>query len=50
MTTSFAPRASHHRSWSTIAAGSRALAAGELIILSHHRRVVLDGCAGAATT
>ncbi|KXF53340.1 3,4-dihydroxy-2-butanone 4-phosphate synthase [Rhodococcus sp. SC4] len=50
MTTSFAPRASHHRSWSTIAAGSRALAAGELVILSHHHRVVLVGCAGAATT
>ncbi|QYA99824.1 3,4-dihydroxy-2-butanone-4-phosphate synthase (plasmid) [Rhodococcus sp. USK10] len=50
MTTSFAPRASHHRSWSTLAAGSRALAAGELIILSHHRRVVLVGCAGAVTT
>jgi 3,4-dihydroxy-2-butanone 4-phosphate synthase len=50
MTTSFAPRAPRQRSWSTIAAGSRALAAGELIILSHHRRVVLVGCAGAATT
>ncbi|MFC9840765.1 3,4-dihydroxy-2-butanone-4-phosphate synthase [Rhodococcus sp. NPDC127530] len=50
MTTSFAPRAPHHRSWSTIAAGSRALAAGELVILSHHRRVVLVGCAYAATT
>ncbi|OUS92062.1 3,4-dihydroxy-2-butanone-4-phosphate synthase [Rhodococcus sp. NCIMB 12038] len=50
MTTSFAPRAAHHRAWSTITAGSRALAAGELIILSHHRRVVLVGCAGAATT
>ncbi|MDV7353717.1 3,4-dihydroxy-2-butanone-4-phosphate synthase [Rhodococcus oxybenzonivorans] len=50
MTTSLAPRATHHRSWSTIAAGSRALAAGELIILRHHRRVVLVGCAGAATT
>lgn len=50
MTTSFAPRASHHRSWSTIAAGSRALAAGELIILSYLRRVVLVGCASAVTT
>ncbi|UOT05772.1 3,4-dihydroxy-2-butanone-4-phosphate synthase [Rhodococcus opacus] len=50
MTTSFAPRAPRQRSWSMIAAGSRALAAGELIILHHHRRVVLVGCAGAATT
>ncbi|MFC9836338.1 3,4-dihydroxy-2-butanone-4-phosphate synthase [Rhodococcus sp. NPDC127530] len=50
MTTLFAPRASHQRSWSTIAAGSRTLAAGEPIILSHHRRLVLVGCAGAATT
>jgi 3,4-dihydroxy 2-butanone 4-phosphate synthase len=50
MTTLFAPRASHHRSWSTIAAGSRSLAAGELIILGHRGRIVLVGCAGAATT
>lgn len=50
MTTSFAPRAPRQRSWSMIAAGSRALAAGELIILHHHRRVVLVRCASAATT
>jgi 3,4-dihydroxy-2-butanone 4-phosphate synthase len=50
MTTSFAPRAPRQRSWSTIAAGSRALAAGELIILSHLRRVVLVGAASAVTT
>ncbi|MDV6280187.1 3,4-dihydroxy-2-butanone-4-phosphate synthase [Rhodococcus jostii] len=50
MTTSLAPRASHHRSGSMIAAGSRAVAAGELIILSHLRRVVLVGCASAVTT
>ncbi|REE77576.1 3,4-dihydroxy-2-butanone 4-phosphate synthase [Rhodococcus wratislaviensis] len=50
MTTLLAPRASHHRSWSTLAAGSGTLADGELIILSHHRRVVLVGCAGAVTT
>ena len=50
MTTSFAPRASHHRSWSSIAAGTHALAAGELIILSYLRRVVIVGCASAVTT
>ena len=43
MTTSFAPRDPRQRSWSTIADGSRALAAGELIILIHHRRAARDG-------
>ncbi|BAH52871.1 3,4-dihydroxy-2-butanone-4-phosphate synthase [Rhodococcus opacus] len=50
MTISFPLHASRQRAWSTIAAGSRTLADGELIVLSHHRRVVLVGCAGATTT